>query len=425
VRRCAAARANGRNAMPASPSARDWVIDCDTHITEPPDVWTARLPAKFRDRAPTIVHDEKMGWDVWKIGEAQSLLTVGHTAVAGWPEPFPSAPRTLAEVPRAAYDAKARLEYMDSIGVWAMALYPNVGGFGNEAFLKLGDPELMLACVQAYNDFQIDWISACVQAYNDFQIDWISADPRRFIPILATPFWDPQATAREIERSAARGHRGVLFTGEPQKFGFPALADPHWDPLWAAAQDTGLPVSFHIGSGSLTEEFTPEKMKTYGMGALNAKTTVGLFLENGKQLVDLLLSGVLARFPKLEVVSVESGIGFLPFILEAADYCFDYSKVRRERPIFDLKPSEYFQRQVYACYFFEEFAPQRLLDRIGPDKILFETDYPHPVCLYGNVREKIDAGLAGQDPAVRRKLLWDNAAKLYRVPAPDRPVPTV
>jgi hypothetical protein len=161
---------------------------------------------------------------------------------------------------------------MDSIGVWAMALYPNVGGFGNEAFLKLGDPELMLACVQAYNDFQIDWISA---------------DPRRFIPILATPFWDPGRRAREIERSAARGHRGVLFTGEPQKFGFPALADPHWDPLWAAAQDTGLPVSFHIGSGSLTEEFTPEKMKTYGMGALNAKTTVGLFLENGKQLVDL------------------------------------------------------------------------------------------------------------------------------------------
>jgi len=388
--------------------ARDWVIDCDTHITEPADVWTARLPAKFRDRAPVIVHDEKMGWDVWKIGEAQSLLTVGHTAVAGWPEPFPSAPRTFAEVPRAAHDAKARLEYMDSIGVWAMALYPNVGGFGNEAFLKLGDPELMLACVQAYNDFQIDWISP---------------DPRRFIPILATPFWDPEASAREIERCAARGHRGVLFTGEPHKFGFPRLADPHWDPLWAAAQDTGLPISFHIGSGSLTEAFTPVNMKNYGMTALNARTTVGLFLENGNQLVDLLFSGVLARFPKLEVVSVESGIGFIPFILEAADYAFEYSKVRRERPIFELKPSEYFARQVYACYFFEEFAPQKLIDSIGVDRILFETDYPHPVCLYGNVREKIDAGLTGKPSEVRRKLLWENAAKLYKVPEPDRPVP--
>ena len=152
--------------------------------------------AKFRDRAPVIVHDEKMGWDVWKIGEAQSLLTVGHTAVAGWPEPFPSAPRTFAEVPRAAHDAKARLEYMDSIGVWAMALYPNVGGFGNEAFLKLGDPELMLACVQAYNDFQIDWISP---------------DPRRFIPILATPFWDPgRVGARDRAQRGARTPRRAV-----------------------------------------------------------------------------------------------------------------------------------------------------------------------------------------------------------------------
>ena len=386
----------------------DWVIDCDTHITEPPDVWTARLPAKFRDRAPVIVHDEKMGWDVWKIGEAQSLLTVGHTAVAGWPEPFPSAPRTLSEVPRAAYDAKARLDYMDSIGVWAMALYPNVGGFGNEAFLKLGDPELMLACVRAYNDFLIDWIAP---------------DPRRFIPILATPFWDPKATAEEIARSAKKGHKGVLFTGEPQRFGQPSLGDPHWDPLWQAACDADLPVSFHIGSGSLTEEFTPKAIQTYGASAINAKVAVGLFLENGKQLVDLLSSGVLARFPKLKVVSVESGIGFIPFVLEALDYAFDYSKVYKSRPEFTMKPSEYFARQVYGCYFFEELAPQRLLDKVGVDNVLFETDYPHPVCLYGNVREKIDAGLKGASADVRRKLLWENAAKLYRVAAPDRSVP--
>ena len=215
----------------------------------------------------------------------------------------------------------------------------------------------------------------------------------------------------------------MLFTGEPQRFGQPCLADRHWDPLWAAAQDTGLPVSFHIGSGSLTEEFTPERIAAYGVGAVNTKTTVGLFLENGKQLVDLLLSGVLPRFPELRVVSVESGIGFIPFILEAADYAFEYSCVREQRPEFELRPSEYFARQVYGCYFFEELAPQRLLDRIGVDNVLFETDYPHPVCLYGNVREKIDAGLAGQPPEVRRKLLWENAAKLYGVPEPDRPVP--
>ena len=264
---------------------------------------------------------------------------------------------------------------------------------------------------------------ACVRAYNDFLIDWIAPDPRRFIPILATPFWDPRATAEEIARSAKRGHKGVLFTGAPQAFGQPSLADSHWDPLWAAAQDADLPVSFHIGSGSLAEEFTPQAIKTYGVSAINVKVAVGLFLENGKQLVDLLSSGVLPRFPKLKVVSVESGIGFIPFILEALDYAFDYSRVSRHRPEFTQRPSDYFRQQVFGCYFFEELAPQRLLDRIGVDNVLFETDYPHPVCLYGNVREKIDRALGDATPVARRKVLWENAAKLYKIAPPDVPPP--
>jgi predicted TIM-barrel fold metal-dependent hydrolase len=94
--------------------------------------------------------------------------------------------------------------------------------------------------------------------------------------------------------------------------------------------------------------------------------------------------------------------------------------VRQQRPEFTLLPSEYFKRQVYGCYFYEEHAPQNLLSAIGEDNVLFETDYPHPVCLFGNVREKIDAGLRGQPERVRNKLLWDNAAKLYKVERPNR-----
>jgi predicted TIM-barrel fold metal-dependent hydrolase len=388
-------------------AALDWVIDCDTHITEPADVWTSRLPARLRERAPRIVRNDQ-GFDVWHVGEHVPLVPVGHTAVAGWPDPFPAAPRNMEEVPRAAWDASARLEYMDGVGIWAMALYPNVGGFGNQAFLRLGDMELM---------------NACVRAYNDFLLDWIEPDPRRFIPIMATPFWDVDESVREVERCAERGHRGVLFTGEPQRHGFPLLGDRHWDPLWAAAQDAGLPISLHIGSGQFDEHFSPDRIQTHGIGPTVVRSTVAILMENGHQLVDLLLSGVLPRFPQLRFVSVESGIGWIPFLLEAADHCFGYSGVKRERPEFELLPSEYFHRQVHACYFFEELAPQRLLDAIGLDNVLFETDYPHPVCLYGNVREKIDAGLAGQPPEVRRKLLFDNAAALYRVPAPDRAPP--
>jgi predicted TIM-barrel fold metal-dependent hydrolase len=135
---------------------------------------------------------------------------------------------------------------------------------------------------------------------------------------------------------------------------------------------------------------------------------------------DLLTCGVLPRFPGTKFVSVESGIGWVPFVLESVDYTFEYSQVRRERPEFELRPSEYFHRQVFACYFYEEYAPGHLLDAIGTENVLFETDYPHPVCLCGNVREKITGGLAGQSDEVAHRLLWDNAARLYRVEEPDR-----
>ena len=95
--------------------------------------------------------------------------------------------------------------------------------------------------------------------------------------------------------------------------------------------------------------------------------------------------------------------------------------MRRERPEFELLPSEYFARQVWACTFFEEFAPTRMLDVIGTDRVMFETDYPHPVCLYGNVRSKIDAAFGAHTEETRRKVLFDNAARLYAVPSPQAP----
>jgi predicted TIM-barrel fold metal-dependent hydrolase len=379
----------------------DWVIDVDAHVTEPSDVFADRLPARYRDQGPRLVRDERSGYDVWKVGEA-TIASVGHTATAGWPERFPSSPKTMDDVPRAAWNAEARLEYLDEIGVWAQVMYPNVGGFGNQAFLKLNDPGLQLACVRAYND----WMT-----------DWCAADPRRLLGVTATPFWDVEAAVAEVERCAAAGHRGVLFTGEPQRYDLPYLGDPHWDRLWAAAQAADLPVSFHIGSGDIASGFSPGRIKAHGPGAAYVATSVSLFLTNGAQIADLLTSGVLPRFPDLKFVSVESGIGFLPFILEAADYAYGESSMATDRPG-DPIPSEQFRNQVYGCFFFEELGLGRVIDAIGPDNLLFETDYPHPICLFGNVRDKIEASLTGQPDEVRRKVLWENAAALYRVEAP-------
>ena len=223
----------------------------------------------------------------------------------------------MDDVPRAAWNAEARLEYLDEIGVWAQVMYPNVGGFGNQAFLKLKDADLQLACVRAYND----WMT-----------DWCSVDPRRMLAVTATPFWDVDASVAEIERCAEAGHRGVLFTGEPQRYDLPFLGDPHWDPLWAAAQDAGLPVSFHIGSGDIASGFSPGRIKAHGPGGAYVVDLGEPLPHERRADRDLLTSGVLPRFPDLKFVSVESGIGFLPFVLEAADYAYGESSMATDRP---------------------------------------------------------------------------------------------
>ena len=148
------------------------IIDTDTHITEPADVWTSRVPAKWRDRVPRVEWDTKANEEAWFLGD-KKLASAAGSAMAGWPEPFPSHPPTFEKAHAASYDASARLDYMDEIGVYAQVLYPNLGGFGSQAWWKMGEPELMLECVRAYNDFQIDWIEP---------------DPKRFVPILATPY---------------------------------------------------------------------------------------------------------------------------------------------------------------------------------------------------------------------------------------------
>ena len=381
-------------------AGQDWVIDVDAHVTEPGDVWTARLPAKLRDRGPRLERD-RTGRDVWHVADSTPLVPVGFTAVAGWPEPFPSGPKNMDEVPPTAWDAHARLDYLDSIGVWAQVMYPNVAGFGNQQFLALEDPELMLACVRAYNDFLIEWCGR--RATPPRCRRHRSGTSTRPSPrCAAAPSSGTVGSSSPGSRSATTcrtsGTRTGTRSGRPcRRSGCPS-------------RSTSAAATSRVASRRRASRRTVS-------AATRMSTSVQLFLDNGTQIVDLLMSGVLARFPTLEFVSVESGIGFIPFILDAADYAFEDGKVWLERPYFEMKPSDYFRRQVYGCWFFEERTVAGVIDAVGASQLLFETDYPHPICLFGNVREKIEAGMAGQPDEVRQQILWGNAAELYRVDA--------
>jgi len=379
----------------------NWIIDADSHVTEAADLWTSRVAKKYVDLVPHVERDAD-GRDMW-VFQDTVLDTVGLTATAGW-KTFPiDKPARYEDLHPAAYDAAARLRYLDEAGIWAQVLYPNVAGFGSRRFLALEDEELKTACVRAYNDF----IS-----------EWASEDSRRLIPIATLPFWDVDASVAEVTRCAEMGIPGILFTGEPQRFGLPVMADRYWDPLWSVAQEAGLPVHFHIGFSEDLPASTIVQPRATPEGTAGAETyfAVNLFMKNGVQVTDLMTSGVLARYPELEFVTVESGIGWVPFILEAADRVYTTSTKAGFTHSGDMLPSELFRRQVYVTYWFEEL--NLIADRLPLDHVLFETDFPHPACLYGNIQETIEHGLAGVAPDIRQKVLFENSARLYGIEQP-------
>ena len=383
------------------------VIDVDTHVTEPPDVWTARVSQKkWGDLVPHI--ERRKGIDVWVIGDKE-LISPGLISLAGFdgspPDEFPP---TYADFPESSFDAKARLAHMDAEGIYAQVLYPNVGGFGSQEFQRLGEPQLMLECVRAYNDFLTEWASA---------------DPNRLLAVTALPFWDVQESIREIQRCAQHGHRSILFPSQPQDFKQPALADRHWDPLWAAAQEIGLPISFHIGGQKAIGQHDDNLFAdSVGMGikAQFSRISVLAFIGNALGITELLFGGICHRFPELKFVSVESGIGWIPGLIEACDWQWANANGAKEHPDY-LLPSEYFKRQVYACFWFERNVVTRAIE-LYPDNILYETDFPHPTSMSPgpatpaqHPRDYAGDVLGGLPEEHIRKVLHDNAAAVYGV----------
>jgi predicted TIM-barrel fold metal-dependent hydrolase len=375
------------------------VIDIDTHITEPAHVWTDRVSKKWGDQVPHIVNVE--GRDVWMVG-SQPVGAPGAYSMAGHTGSPPDFRSGYDDIPKAMYDAKARLAFMDEEKIHAQVLYPNVGGFGGAGYRRLADPELMLECVRAYNDFLREWCSA---------------DAQRLVPVASMPFWDVPACVKEIQRCADQGYHAVLMCNQPQDHGEPLLRDRHWDPFWAAAQEAGVNVSFHVGGGDLAE--VTSDPANIGFKANFARASVMAFVDNARCIVDLICGGVPHRFPELKLVSVESGVGWIPFVLEALDWQWKNNGVAQEHPEYDLLPSEYFRRQVYASFWFEGSDIARAIEQY-PDNILFETDYPHPTCQAPGPASAgthphlyAEQALAGVPEPALQKVLHDTAAELY------------
>jgi uncharacterized protein len=377
------------------------VIDVDTHITEPHDLWTSRATTAMRERVPRVVDVD--GVATWTVDGSTmrraSASSVVHrdgsrcrgTAFIEW---------TFEDAHLAAYDVPTRLDVMDEMGIWAQVVYPNVAGFGGQRFASIDDPILK---------------SLCASLYNDAMVEMQEESSARIFPMALLPWWDVDASVAEAERASSAGLRGVNMTSDPQQGGAPDLNSRAWDPLWELCADQGLPVNFHIGASEMSASwFGTSPWPSVGDEQKLAIGSSMMYLTNARVLSNLIISGVLERHPRLKFVSVESGIGWIPFMLEALEHqlgetapgALDY---------LTLSPLEYFRRQLYACFWFEKSDIAHTIDLLGADNVLFETDFPHPTCLYPNSLAAMEERLAPLSADARRKVLQDNAASLYRI----------
>jgi uncharacterized protein len=388
----------------SSTLAELFIVDADSHWSEPADLFTARAPAALKDRVPH--HEERDGVRVWvmddvTIGNAGAGAVIGRDGKKA-PSEIGLRKWHVEDTHAGAYDPTARIGVLDQFGIDAQVIYPSTIGLGGQGLQKVDDHDLKRATIQIYNDRQAE-------------IQEQSGD--RLLPMPLMPAWDIDESIAEAKRVAAMGARGVNMTSDPQDLGAPDLADRAWDPFWATCAELRLPVHYHIGASLTAQTFFGQYF--WPSHTEGTKLAIGgslLFIGNARVVTNMILAGIFDRHPDLKCVSVESGVGWIPFILETLDYEM-YENAPADLAKLAKMPSEYFRTNFYATFWFENNRNKLpdLIDAVGEDNILFETDYPHPTCLYPDPLETVEAKMATLSPEAQKKILGENARALYRL----------
>ncbi|NUP31769.1 MAG: amidohydrolase [Streptomycetaceae bacterium] len=388
------------------------IVDVDAHVVEPPDVWSSRLPAKYRETGPRVVHlpagtpkldgggyIEEPGTEgpdvAWWFYEDHKYSVKRLIAAAGYPaDEITMAGVTYDQMRPGCWQPAARLADMDANGVEAQLCYPNYPRFCGQIFLRGKDRELALLGVRAYNDWMVE--------------EWCGGSGGRLIPLCLVPLWDAELAAAEVRRNAARGVRAVAFSELPTYLGLPSIHSGYWDPFFAACAETGTVVCMHIGSGTKTPQASPD--------APDAVAATIIFGNSVASMADMLFSGVPHRFPDLKLLYAEAQIGWIPYLLERIDDVWEthrgWSNGQAACP---EPPSTYYYRQMYSC-FFKDSVGTELLHRVGVDNVMFETDYPHQDGTWPHSVKAAEDQFGRLDADVVRKIARGNAIRVFGLP---------
>lgn len=373
------------------------IISADDHLIEPPDLFEGRLAEKHAEVAPKVVETEA-GHQVWRYGGATypcAAMDVG----AGLPrEQRTLEPVRFEHMRPGCHDIEARIEDMDVAGIWAALCFPGMlAGQAGMPFARTRDQELGLALVKAWNDWHIEV--------------WAGTYPERIIGLQLPWLPDPDSAAKEIRANAARGFKAVVFPEFPTRLRLPSIHTTHWDPFFAACEETGTVVALHTGASSWSPVPSPDT-------PIEAITTLmpasAMFA-----CADWLWSGVPLRFPNLRILIVEGGVGWLPMLAERADYALDHPVAGEASWEGGLKPSEVLRRNFFFGTL-DDHALSGVRLAVGLDHVLQESGYPHADSTWPDTQLAVARNLGALPPADIARVAYGNAARLFGHPLPSR-----
>ena len=381
------------------------IISSDSHVFEPPDLWTTRIEAKFRDRAPHVVRGEE--YDMWYL-DPYTHTSMGQATQAGRRFTDPATitiQASLDDVPVGTYEPAQHVKDLELDGVDAEVVFPTVG----LVLYRLKDGELL---------------SAIFRAYNSWLADFCSYKPDQLKGIAMINVDDVEDAVNELTRSRKMGLSGAMISTAPN----PDPTDHHgyedhkYEPLWAAAQDLNMPLHLHVGTVRYDRDMTwdrspPSGLKDYA-AAVDKMTWICHEVQREtwvrRAVTAMMFTGVFERYPKFQVGIVEHELSWIPHFLYMMD------AVYKERQMFvthrfknDMLPSDFFHRNVFAG-FQEDDAGIRLRDIIGVDNLLWGNDYPHSESTFPKSREILDRIFAGVPQDEREKIVAGNAARIYQ-----------
>lgn len=368
------------------------LISCDSHGQLERDAFTDRMSkSQWGDRIPQVVEMQHNGKTVdrWVVDGVPWMREIVNcpSAMPGKDNRYPD---RWDDVPSKVYNPYERLKALDEDRVDAEVLFPNTP-FGNAAFSRQ-DREYELACVQAYND--------ALGAWTDVS--------DRFIPLALLPSMGSLDDAmRSVRRAVDHGHRGITLQGNAQR-----LLDPEWSPLWEFCQEAEIPVNFHAGIGVGGGGPRQPDWEGYTMSQRHTASTGRIPSGASQGVAFLFFSGILDRFPRLKVVTAETATGWMVYVIEACDYEWERRHLWTEGVL--SRPSDVLRRQVTTSFWFERSGIE-LRDFIGVDNIVWESDFPHITSTYPRSWEYVERTVEGVPEDERRKLLFENALRLYKL----------